>query len=68
MKERIVGYVVGLSVGKFDLPDKGQANGISGLTPNCRVCRVFYSRRDCQRNQNAAFGKWDSHPIRIAVG
>jgi hypothetical protein len=40
MKEGIVGYVVGFSVGKFVPPDKGQANGISGLTTNCRECRV----------------------------
>lgn len=40
MKKGIVGYFVGFSVGKFGPPDKGQANGISGLTANCRECRV----------------------------
>ena len=40
MKEGIVGCIVGFFVGKFKLPDEGQANGISGLTANCRECRV----------------------------
>ncbi len=51
MKEAIVGCLVGFSVGKFGMPDKGPPIGMSRLTPNCRECRVS-SRRDLQRSGN----------------
>ena len=66
MKEGIVGYVVGFLVGKFGLPDKGLANGISGLTANCRECRVSLAGEAAGENGKGRWAKIERiRPARI---
>jgi len=57
MKGGIVRYVVGFSVGKFGLPDKGLINGISSLPPNCRECRVSLAGETARENSNRPLGE-----------
>ena len=41
MKPAIVGYLVGLHVGKSGEPDMNRLSGMNNFDPECRECRVF---------------------------
>jgi len=63
VRREIVRYVVGFSVGKFGLPDKGRANGISTLTTNCRECRVFLAGETARE---IATGRLANRTVRLS--
>jgi hypothetical protein len=55
VKPGIVGFHVGLYVGKSSPPDMIRLNGINSLNPDCRECRVAIEEETCRELPNSTF-------------
>ena len=65
MKPVIVGFPVGLRVGKAGRPDMNRPSGMNNIDRDCRECRVFIEEETVRDSMNPYFGHVESQALHL---